>query len=99
MRSSGKYVFAAFFLCGQYLIAQEYPFSKYTPKDGLLSGYVHHLYQDSRGRIFFMTGTGLSLYDGARFRNYTTSDGLAHPIVNDILEINPDSLLLATKTG
>lgn len=46
-----------------------------------------------------MTANGLSVYDGARFHNYGTGEGLANPMVNDILEISPDSLLIATNTG
>src|SRR5215213_8624592 len=100
MQSAGKQFFAALWVfCSQLAIAQEYPFIKYTPKDGLVSSRVHDFYQDSRGRIFFMTGNGLSLYDGARFLNYTTEDGLANPIVNDVLEITADSILVATNTG
>ena len=72
---------------------------KYTPKDGLVSSRVQKLYQDSRGRMFFLTGNGLTLYDGARFLNYTVEDGLGNPIVNDVLEITEDSILVATNTG
>ena len=46
-----------------------------------------------------MTANGLSVYDGARFLNYGVDDGLASPIVNDILELSGDSLLIATNTG
>ena len=95
-----KQVFAVLLVfCSQIVIAQEYPFIKYTPKDGLVSSRVLNYYQDSRGRIFFMTGDGLSLYDGARFLNYTVQDGLANPVINDVLEITPDSILIAANTG
>ena len=78
--------------------AQEYPFIKYTPKDGLINSRIRNVYQDSKGRLFFMTANGLSVYDGARFNNYSIEDGLANPLVNDVIEISPDSLLLATNT-
>ena len=79
--------------------SQDYPFIKYTPKDGLINSRVQNFYQDQKGRIFFMTANGLSVYDGARFLNYGIEDGLASPIVNDILELSTDSLLIATNTG
>lgn len=95
-----KYLFAALCVfCRLVTAAQEYPFIKYTPKDGLVSSRLQNFYQDSKGRIFFMTANGLSLYDGARFINYTIDDGLAHPIINDVVEITADSILVATNTS
>ena len=79
--------------------SQEYPFIQYTPKDGLINSRIRNVYQDSKGRLFFMTANGISMYDGARFNNYSPDDGLANPVVNDILEITPDSLLVATNTS
>ena len=54
---------------------------------------------DSRGRLFFLTYGGLSIYDGTRFLNYQAGNGLAHDLVNDVLEITPDSFLIATNTN
>src|SRR5947207_4369874 len=76
----------------------QYPFVHYTPKDGLVSSRVRKAYQDSKGRMYFMTAGGLSVYDGARFRNYNTQNGLPNNVVNDILEIGNDSLLVATNS-
>ncbi len=87
-----------FFICDQ-PVAQQYPFVHYTPKDGLINSRVHKAYQDSKGRMYFLTYGGLSVYDGIRFKNYTTQDGLAVSLVNDILEVGDDSLLLATNSG
>jgi signal transduction histidine kinase/ligand-binding sensor domain-containing protein len=80
-------------------VSQQYPFVQYTPKDGLINSRVRKSYQDSRGRIYFLTYSGLSVYDGARFRNYTTQNGLASNLVNDIVETGDDSLLVATNAG
>lgn len=49
--------------------------------------------------MYFCTYGGLSVYDGARFKNYTTSNGLLHDLVNDVLEVGEDSLLIAVNTG
>ena len=56
--------------------AQQYPFVHYSPKDGLVSNRVRSIYQDSKGLMYFLTMNGLSVYDGARFTNYTTEEGL-----------------------
>lgn len=76
----------------------QYPFVHYTPKDGLVNSRVKKAYQDSKGRMYFLTYGGLSIYDGARFRNYTRENGLADDVVNDILEVGNDSLLVATNS-
>src|SRR5258706_4687793 len=86
-----------FFICIGCL-AQEYPFVHYTPKDGLVNSRVRKAYQDSKGRMYFITYGGLSVYDGARFRNYTTQNGLLSDLVNDVLEVGDDSLLVAVNT-
>jgi signal transduction histidine kinase len=89
---------ACFFICVN-CFSQQYPFVHYTPKDGLVNSRVRKAYQDSKGRMYFLTFGGLSVYDGARFKNYTTQDGLAATLVNDILEVGDDSLLVATNNG
>jgi signal transduction histidine kinase/ligand-binding sensor domain-containing protein len=79
--------------------AQQYPFVHYTPKDGLVNSRVRKAYQDSKGRMYFITFGGLSVYDGARFKNYTTQNGLNADLVNDVLEVGEDSLLIAVNTS
>jgi signal transduction histidine kinase/ligand-binding sensor domain-containing protein len=74
------------------IYAQQYPFARYTPKDGLISNRTRFLYQDRRGRLYISTFGGLSVYDGSRFLNYTTDNGLVASLVNDIEEMGDDSL-------
>jgi len=95
-----RYVFlACCTLCSGELLSQRYPFINYTPIDGLVNNRVRSMFQDSKGRLYFLTSGGLSVYDGARFVNYTTADGLAQELVNDVLEITPDSILVATNVS
>ncbi|HZV70232.1 MAG TPA: ATP-binding protein [Saprospiraceae bacterium] len=49
--------------------------------------------------MYFITYGGLSVYDGVVFKNYNQQDGLAHELVNDIIELGPDSMLVATNAG
>ena len=79
-------------------LAQQYYFARYTPRNGLVNNRVRALYQDSRGRLYFATYGGLSVYDGARFINYTTDDGLATGLVNDIVEMGDDSIWVIPNT-
>src|SRR2546421_5400561 len=100
MPAKGLYLFFAICVSGFVkTFAQEYPFIKYNPKDGLINSRIRNVYQDSKGRLFFMTANGLSVYDDARFNNYGLEDGLPNSLVNDVIEISPDSLLLATNTS
>ena len=41
--------------------------------------------QNSDGRLWIGTSDGISIYDGESFKNLTTEDGLASPLVNFIL--------------
>jgi signal transduction histidine kinase len=91
-------ILAYFFVCTN-SFAQQYPFVHYTPKDGLVNSRVKKAYQDSKGRMYFLTYGGLSVFDGARFRNYTTQQGLANDLVNDIIEVGDDSLLVANNSS
>src|SRR5688572_433380 len=54
--------------------------------DGLVSNQVRGFYQDQRGFIWIMTWEGLSRYDGHSFRNYTGTEGLAHPMINAMFQ-------------
>src|SRR5689334_20211140 len=87
---------ACSFLCVSTL-AQQYPFVYYTPREGLINSRIRGLRQDSKGRMYFLTYGGLSVYDGTKFINYTREDGLANEVVNDVEEISPDTLLVATN--
>ena len=77
----------------------QYPFVFYTPRDGLVNSRVRSIKQDSKGRMIFITYGGLSVYDGTRFVNYNRQDGLAEDLVNDVVEVGPDSLLVASNAS
>ncbi len=86
-------------LCaGLNINAQLYPFVHYTPKDGLVNSRIKNIFQDSRGRMYFMTFGGLSVYDGSRFVNYTTDNGLKANLINDVVEMGDDSIWVITNS-
>ena len=64
--------------------------------DGLIQGTVQEIYQDSKGRMWFGTVDGLSIYDGSEFYNYTEDEGLKVPIISGFLEISDGVMLVAT---
>ena len=76
---------AYFFICVTCL-SQQYLFVHYSPKDGLGSNRVRSLYQDSKGRLYFLTMNGLSIYDGASFTNFISErDGYWELLVDKSL--------------
>ena len=51
--------------------AQGLVIRNYNVKDGLANATVYSAVQDQEGFIWFATPTGVSKFDGKRFRNYT----------------------------
>ena len=76
----------------------QYPFVNYTPKDGLISNMIKNIYQDSKGRLYFTSLHGLSVYDGSRFINYNSKNGLNYDLVNCIMEMGDDSIWVITNS-
>lgn len=68
--------------------AQDYGYRHYGVKDGLAGSTVYDIYQDKEGFIWVATETGVSRFDGTRFKNFTTRDGLPD---NTIIRIYGDS--------
>lgn len=81
-----------------YIRAQQTNINKYNIEDGLVNNDVLSIYEDSRGFIWLCTRGGLSRYDGSRFTNYTTTNGLTHDMVNAIIEIAPQEFIVAQNS-
>jgi ligand-binding sensor domain-containing protein len=78
----------------------EHPVTRlFTTEDGLVRNWVRRIHSDSRGRLWFCTVEGLSIFDGERFANYGAAQGLPHRLVNDLLEAGDGSYWLATYAG
>lgn len=72
----------------------QYPFVHYTPREGLANNRARFTFQDSKGKLYIGTYAGLSIYDGTRFVNYNTNNGLESDLINDVEEMGDDSLLV-----
>lgn len=89
-----------FLLCGLHAHAQQYSFRNYTVADGLGSASVNHIFQDSKGYLWFATqGGGVSRFNGKEFKNFTKADGLINNDVTYIAEDSEGALWIATATG
>ena len=91
-----------FFSTGYSSLAQEYNYQHYDLSNGLSGLTVYSAVQDKNGYMWFGTETGLSRFDGSKFKNFTTSDGLPD---NEVLKLYVDSKIgdftsfLSTETG
>ncbi|TAK57416.1 MAG: hypothetical protein EPO24_09930, partial [Bacteroidetes bacterium] len=80
---------------------QVLPFRHYTTRDGLQANSVLSLAQDSRGYLWIGTSEGISIFDGATYKNYSIEDGLPGGLVRAILEskTEPGVMWIGTANG
>lgn len=83
----GRFLLFLIFLLGWLASpAQRSFFRTYSIVDGLVDNRVRFLYQDRQGFIWISTWEGLSRYNGHRFVNFSTANGLSHDLVNEVME-------------
>lgn len=70
------------------LLAQkpEPVFRWYSVDNGLAASEVYHVFQDSKGYVWFATSNGVSRYDGYAFENLDLETGLVDNTVFEIYE-------------
>ena len=96
LRKSILLIFSAMLVVTSH--AQQVNFIRYNVYDGMVANPVRTIYQDSKGFIWIGTIDGLSRYDGYKFTNYTTSNGLSHSYINSIIEVD-GKVLVAENNG
>jgi ligand-binding sensor domain-containing protein len=88
------------FFCCYNSVAQQYNFKNYTVQHGLGSASVNHIFQDSKGYIWFATQNGgASRFNGTTFHTYTKADGLINNDVTYIAEDHKGNIWFATAAG
>ena len=94
------------FVCVLFLLScfslgksQVRPLHYYTVREGLISNYVMTICQDSKGYLWIGTTDGISIFDGTKFNNITTADGLSFSLVNDIIERKKNPCEMWTETN
>jgi DNA-binding NtrC family response regulator/ligand-binding sensor domain-containing protein len=68
-----------------------------VPLEG--NGVLRKIQLDREGRVWFCTSEGVHWYDGAEFHHFTTGDGLAHEVVNAMLQDREGHFWFATWGG
>jgi signal transduction histidine kinase/ligand-binding sensor domain-containing protein len=77
--------------------ARELPLRVFTTADGLNDNRVKRILSDSRGLLWVSTNSGINRFDGTHFESFGLSDGLPHPIINDLIETSGGDFWLASN--
>jgi diguanylate cyclase (GGDEF)-like protein len=75
--------------------SQELPIVHYGTKEGLSSVFIISITQSKDGRMWIAHNGGISVYDGAEFKNWSHEDGLLGTAPNSIIIDNNDVLWMA----
>jgi serine/threonine protein kinase/ligand-binding sensor domain-containing protein len=79
---------------------KEPSFKYYFSEEGFLAKRIKHIYEDSKGNIWFSSeSSGLFKWDGNSFTRYTTTEGLSSNNTYAVLESPKDTLWIATAKG
>ena len=83
------------------LEAQKYDFKQFMPeKNGLSQSQISDLFQDNDGYMWISTlGGGLCRYNGSKFINFRTIDGLKDNNVKCITQAGNGDIWIGTKRG
>lgn len=80
--------------------AQLLNFKNYSLEDGLPQSQIIDLMQDRYGNMWFATnGGGISRFDGLKFNNFSTKDGLNNNRVSAVFEYDDKTILIGTIKG
>ncbi|HUE01155.1 MAG TPA: two-component regulator propeller domain-containing protein, partial [Bryobacteraceae bacterium] len=77
---------------------EQLPTRIYTSADGLPGNSISRIVADSRGFLWFSTRDAISRFDGYRFRNFGSAQGLIS-LTGDMLETAGGNYWLATEDG
>ncbi|MGL4632639.1 MAG: sensor histidine kinase [Leadbetterella sp.] len=82
------YVILFLFLRPHVLISQDLTLSNiYKTDNGLISNHTYETVEDKDGMLWISSNKGVSCFDGKRFINYTSRDGLPS---NDVIQIRKE---------
>ncbi len=81
------------------VVAQELPVRTWNVRDGLIQSRVNAVLHDSDGFVWFATWEGASRFDGRRFENYGSQEGLPNPLVWCVAEAPDHTIWFGTHGG
>jgi signal transduction histidine kinase/ligand-binding sensor domain-containing protein len=66
-------------------IGQIYFVNNYSVESGLPTSFIYDVTQDNKGRMWFATAAGISIYDGFLWKNMNLSDSLPNTVYRKII--------------
>lgn len=78
-------IFVSFLMYASCYGQQTVTFKHLTVNEGLVSNHIHTVIKDSRGFLWFGTNTGLSRYDGHRFKSYSNRPNDQTSLINNAI--------------
>lgn len=79
--------------------SQVVSFVKYGVENGLIQSQVQAFQQDNKGRLWVGTISGVSVYNGVEFKNYTTKDSLAENWVSTMYKTKNGDIWMGHWAG
>lgn len=80
------------------LFAQDFYKINYNTKNGLPSSEIYHVFQDSKGYLWFSTNQGVSCFNGYEFNNFDVTDNLPSNTVFEAYEDYKGRIWFTTLT-
>ncbi len=95
-----RFLLVLSFVCSLTAHAQQFYFRNFTAQNGLGSSSVNHIFQDSKGYIWFANQLGgISKFDGRSFITLTTINGLINNDATYITEDKLGNIWIGTASG
>jgi ligand-binding sensor domain-containing protein/two-component sensor histidine kinase len=73
--------------------------SRFTMSEGLRNNGIQAFFEDRGGSLWIGTTSGLSRWDGSKFKNYYLEDGLSYGWIRAIVEDQHGDMLVGTERG
>jgi ligand-binding sensor domain-containing protein/serine phosphatase RsbU (regulator of sigma subunit) len=83
----------------QHKITSHYTLNIQKPAGSIISSRIQCMLETADGKMWFGTGSGLSVFDGVSFKNYTTKDGLSDLKIYALAKGNDGRVWVGTKNG
>ncbi|MBK7159519.1 MAG: hypothetical protein IPH77_13515 [Ignavibacteria bacterium] len=91
------FIIILYLFCTSNSISQTPPYYNYTSSEGLASSQVYEMMQDREGYMWFATANGVSRFDGHKFTNYSTKDGLNTNSIICLIEGNKGEIYFGNE--
>ena len=85
--------------CYKKSYTQKFNFNTYTISSGLVNNEIRGIFQDEAGAIYLTTPSGISIFDGYRFKNFSYKDGIKYDYIKHMAQLDSGKVYLFANTG